>query len=136
MANKSIDLPGYFTCPSCVMKDLVHDNVVFFPVHLEPGVVLAGTRYCQLCAEELLDGLVVRVDARLQRQGKIAWGTSHAISLSIGPGDTHVVTLSCPRQNGGLATPLKFNEPNLQSYQNLLASIVEAHYADLKRIMN
>ena len=131
---KSIDLPGYFTCSSCVQKNLERDDDTFNLVHLEPGKALAGTRYCELCAEELLDELVIKVHERLLR-GKFAWDTSHVLSFYMHRG-IYEVTLTCPCRHEGVRVPFVYCLTKFKEFWNLLASVVEQHYVDLKKIID
>jgi hypothetical protein len=130
---KSIDLPGYFTCPQCVVKDNLYDSDVFFPVHLEPGLVLGGTRYCQICGEELLDVLVMGVHEKLLA-GSLTWGGKHFLALVLRPRGIHEVTVACPCEHGGITRPFIFSLP-AGDYWGMLAAFVTAHYPQLKAII-
>lgn len=134
MANKSIDLPGYFICPACVQKDLANDENEFDPVHLEPGRYVAGTRYCTLCAEEMLDVLTIKVNDALL-EGPITWGGRHSISLGLRGGEIYKVTVSCPCEHGGITQPFIYNIPGFKGYRTFLAAFVAAHYSALKAII-
>ena len=132
MAKTTIDLPGYFICPACVQKDMEYDDKTFCPVHLEPGRHVGGTRYCQLCAEELLDELVIKLHYQLLK-GRVAFGT-HSISVAL-DGGFYVVALECPCEQGGVTGPFVYNVPGFSDYWTLLAAFVAAHYLALKAII-
>ncbi|MEX2717081.1 MAG: hypothetical protein Q6370_012330 [Candidatus Sigynarchaeota archaeon] len=128
---KIADLPGYFICPGCVQKDLESDEYSGSVAHLEPGKLVAGTRYCTLCAEEMLDELTIRVHYRLLK-GRLSWGCKHSLSIALLAG-IYEVTIKCPCWHH--ARPVIYSEPCFSGYWNLLASFVDAHYAQLKAIV-
>ena len=132
--TSSIEPYSYFICPSCVQKDLEHDDITFCPVHLEPGTWLDGQHLCDLCEEELLDDLTIRVHDRLLR-GRLTWGDQHSISFALRAGGIHEVTLACPCEHGGVVEPFVYSFLTFTDYWVFIAALVEEHYLALKAII-
>jgi len=135
MTTKSIYLPTYFICPSCVEQDLVHDNEAFCPVHLDTeSEWLAGVQYCKLCEEGLVDDLTIKLHSHLLK-GPATFGDAHAISFTLTPGSMYKVIMKCPCEHGGVKEAFTYHVPGFSSFWNLLAAFTRAHYAALKAIL-
>jgi hypothetical protein len=128
--NTIIQFPA-FICPGC--KERGED-----PVHYGIGKIIAGKRYCTICAGEILDGITMQVHAWIARR-PLCWEGGHRLSLVVYPGtnggeDIYEITMQCPHWHCGNTRSKTVYPASFSSYWDLLAAFVEEHFTQLKKL--